>query len=46
VTPRAYWDRHGDLWEASPDGRSIRLVWASGEHGPRTFVGGPLIPAA
>jgi hypothetical protein len=58
VTPRAFWDRFGDLWELDPAGRNCRLVWASGEYGPRTFSGGwvplwyarpllaPLIPTA
>lgn len=40
MTPRAFWDRFGDLWELDPSGRNCRLVWTDGHKGPRTFSGG------
>lgn len=58
MTPHAFWDRFGDLWELSPDGQGCRLVWTDGSRGPRTFTGGwvpmwyarprlqPLVPTA
>lgn len=29
MTPRAYWDRHGRLWEESSDSWVIILVWST-----------------
>jgi hypothetical protein len=58
VTPRAFWDRQGWLYEEKPgDPTQIRFVWSPGSaevrpapmYGPRWVVEdpyGPLIPAA
>lgn len=28
MTPRAYWDQDGYLYESTPDGGGLRLVWS------------------